>query len=91
MIRAERIETTESRAKAIRPIVECLVTHAKKQTLASRRLLLARLHNATVVHKLYEEIAPRYKDRNGGYLRIIKTMKAQKRSGASLAVIEFVR
>ena len=76
LIRAGKIETTESRAKAIRPIVERLVSIAKRQTLASRRLLVSRLHNKAVVQKLYEEIGPRYHARAGGYLRIMKLGKA---------------
>lgn len=90
LIRAERILTTETRAKAIRPQVERLVTMAKKQTLASRRILMARLQNKAVVDKLYGDIAPRYASRPGGYLRITKGGKARKRDGALTAVIEFV-
>ena len=90
LIRVGRIETTEARAKALRPLVERLVTHAKKQNLASRRLLMARLHNKRVVSKLYDEIGPRYLERMGGYLRISKSAKSRKRDGSSLAVVEFV-
>lgn len=91
LIRKEKIETTETRAKAVRPIVEKLVTLAKKQNLASRRLLISRLHNARVAKKILEEIAPRYLERKGGYLRITKSSKARKRDGAGLATIEFVK
>ena len=91
LIRRERIETTESRAKAIRPLVERMVTIAKKQTLTARRLLLARLHNPKTVQKLYEDIGPRYKGRLGGYLRIMKLGKARKRDGAKTASIEFMQ
>jgi large subunit ribosomal protein L17 len=90
LIRRGKIETTEARAKALRPFIERLVTIAKKQTLASRRLLIARLHNMKTVQKLYEEIALRYQDRKGGYLRITKLAKARKRDGSKLAVIEFI-
>ncbi|MEK7608280.1 MAG: 50S ribosomal protein L17 [Patescibacteria group bacterium] len=90
-IRKERIETTEARAKAIRPIIERSVTLAKKGTLASRRLLLSRLHDEKVVKKLVEEIAPRYAKRAGGYLRIIKSARTRKRDGGSIAIIEFVK
>ena len=90
LIRSGKIETTEARAKAIRPIVERFVTTAKKQTLASRRLLISRLHNENVVRKLYEDIAPRYSDRNGGYTRITKKATTRKRDGAPVATIEFV-
>lgn len=90
LIRREKIETTETRAKAIRPIVERLVSIAKKQTLASRRLLISRLHNLKVVKKLYDEIGPRYEKRSGGYLRIAKLAKSRKRDGSRLSRVEFV-
>ena len=90
LIRDERIETTETRAKAIRPLVERFVTIAKKQDLAARRLLLRRLHDKGIVEKLYGEIAPRYLERNGGYLRVVKSAKARKRDGSAIAMIEFV-
>ena len=90
LIRAGKIETTEARAKAIRPLVERMVTIAKKQTLASRRLLISRLHNKAIVQKLYEEIGPRYAGRVGGYLRITKLGKSRKRDGAPVARVEFV-
>ncbi len=90
LVRSGKIETTEVRAKAIRPMAERMVTIAKKQDLAGRRLLLARLQNKTAVSKLVDEIGPRYAERKGGYLRIIKSGKAKKRDGSRLAVIEFV-
>jgi len=90
LIKHGKIETTETRAKAIRPIVEKLVTLAKKQDLASRRLLLSRIQNKNIVKKLFEEIGPKYEKRSGGYLRITKSAKYRKRDGAKLAKIEFV-
>lgn len=90
LIRAGRIETTEVRAKAIRPMVENLVTHAKKRTLASRRLLMSRTQNDAVAKKLYEEFGPRYAARAGGYLRIKKLAKHRMRDGSRLARVEFV-
>lgn len=90
LVRSGKIETTETRAKAVRPLVEHLVTIAKKQNLAARRLLISRLHNTKVALKLYEEIGPRYQDRKGGYLRIVKSSKARKRDGSNLATIEFI-
>lgn len=90
LIRSGKIETTEIRAKAIRPYVERCVTLAKKQDLASKRLLLSRLHNRDVVKKLSDDIAKRYEGRKGGYLRIIKSAKSRKRDGAPVAVIEFI-
>ncbi len=90
LIRAGKIETTEARAKAIRPQVERLITFAKKQTLAARRELLSRVHNEKIVDKLYHDLGPRYAERAGGYLRITKLQKGRKRDGAAVARIEFV-
>ena len=90
LIRAGAIETTEVRAKAIRPMVERLVTFAKKQTLASRRVIVSRVHNEKIANKLYGEYGPRYAERAGGYLRITKLGKGRKRDGAAMARIEFV-
>ena len=89
LILKERMQTTEARAKEIRPMVEKMVTLAKKQNLASLRLLLSRLPDASA-SKLYYEIAPKYKDRKGGYLRILKTAMRRKRDATKMAVIEFV-
>jgi len=90
LIRNGSIETTEARAKAIRPTVERLVSHAKKQTVASRRLILSRVGNARVTKKLFEDYGPRYATRAGGYLRITKLAQARKRDGTRMARIEFV-
>jgi large subunit ribosomal protein L17 len=90
LIRAGSIETTETRAKAIRPQVERLVSFAKKQTLASRRLILSRVQNEKIANKLMSDLGPRYAERNGGYLRITKLAKTRKRDGSRLSRIEFV-
>lgn len=90
LVRNGKIETTEARAKAIRPIVERYVTMAKKQTLAARRVLIARMQNQRLVGKLMTDVAPRYAERQGGYLRVVKLMKHRKRDAAPLAVIEWV-
>lgn len=95
LIKHEQITTTLPKAKELRPIVEKLVTIAKKagndssRTLHLRRIAAARLRDDTQAKKLFETIGPRYADRNGGYIRI---MKAGFRYGdnAPLAVIEFV-
>ena len=69
----ERIKTTEAKAKAVAPEVEKLITLAKRGDLHARRQALAALgQDKFVVYKLFEEIAPRYEDRNGGYTRILK-------------------
>ncbi len=86
----EQIATTLPKAKAIRPIVERLVTLAKNdQSLHARRQLLAILKDKAVVEKVLSVLGPRYKTRPGGYLRIIKTGFRQG-DNAATAVIEFV-
>ncbi len=90
LIRSGKIETTDTRAKAIRPVVERLVTIAKAGDLAARRLLFRRVHNKTIVRKLCGELGTKYKERNGGYLRITKLAKSRKRDGSRLSAIEFV-
>jgi len=89
LILREKIKTTEARAKAIKPLVEKFVTRAKKNDLASRRLLMKFLSPKTV-KKLCEEIAPRYKDRKGGYTRVVK-LDPRKSDGAKMAIIELIK
>ena len=85
----EKIQTTEAKAKVIKPLVEKIVTRAKNDTLANRRLILAKLPIKSATKKVFEVIAPRYKERKGGYLRIIK-LSPRKGDGAKMAQIEFV-
>src|SRR5512132_2706651 len=89
LIKHEQIITTLPKAKELLPIVEKLVTLAKKGGLSARRQAVAEMRDAVQVKKLFDVIAPRYKDRDGGYTRI---MKAGFRYGdnAAKAVIEFV-
>jgi large subunit ribosomal protein L17 len=89
LIKHEQIVTTLPKAKELRPIVEKLVTLGKKGDLAARRQAISELRDIAMVKKLIDVIAPRYKDRQGGYTRI---MKAGFRHGdnAAVAVIEFV-
>jgi large subunit ribosomal protein L17 len=89
LIKHEQIVTTLPKAKALRPVVERLVTLAKKGDLASRRLVVSRMRDETQAKKLFDTLAPRYKARAGGYTRVLK---AGFRHGdnAPLAVIEFV-
>jgi large subunit ribosomal protein L17 len=89
LIEHEQIVTTLPKAKELRPIVEKLVTLAKKGDLNSRRLAIARTRNRDMSKKLFDVLGPRYKERQGGYIRI---MKAGFRFGdnAPMAVIEFV-
>ena len=89
LVEHEQIVTTLPKAKELRPIVEKLVTLAKKGDLNSRRLAVARMRNKDQAKKLFDVIGPRYADRQGGYVRILK---AGFRHGdnAPMAVIEFV-
>jgi large subunit ribosomal protein L17 len=89
LVLKEKIQTTDARAKEIRGPMEKLVTLARRQDLASLRLLQARLPKKAAM-KLYYEIAPRYKERPGGYLRISKMGALRKRDSAKQAIIEFV-
>ncbi len=85
-----KIKTTEPKAKELRPFMEKLVTRAKSGSMATRRLVIAKLSNRSKeVKKLFEVIAPKYAEVNGGYTRVIK-MGARKSDGAKMAVIEFV-
>jgi large subunit ribosomal protein L17 len=73
IVQHERVRTTEAKAKVVKPEVEKLITLAKRGDLHSRRQALSALgQNKFTVHKLFEEIAPRYSERNGGYTRILK-------------------
>lgn len=85
-----RIETTEAKAKELRPLVEKLVTKANVGTLASRRLVLSRLYNLNAeTSKLIDTIAPKYKGRAGGYTRITK-LPQRAGDASKMAVIEFI-
>ncbi len=90
LILEERIETTTERAKAVRGFVEKLVTLAKKGDLASRRRALQLLPDRQVIKKLFEDIAPRFEGRNGGYTRIIKLAERRKGDCAELSILEWV-
>lgn len=83
------IKTTQAKARALRTFVEPLVTKAKKGTLASRRELISSLYTDETVKKLMEELGPRYKERAGGYTRIIK-MGPRFNDAAEMVRIEFV-
>lgn len=90
LILNERIVTTETRAKEVRKCFDKMVTYGKKGTLVSRRLALAFLHNdEKCVNKVFNELTPRYKDRNGGYTRIIK-MTERKGDNALEVILELV-
>jgi large subunit ribosomal protein L17 len=85
----EKIVTTEAKAKAIRPYVERLVTKSKKNDLAVRRELIRKVTIENAVKKLLEDLGPRYKERKGGYTRIIK-LSPRQGDAARMAQISFV-
>jgi len=90
LIVRKKIKTTEAKAKELRPYIEKIVTQARTNTLNSRRIILSRLFNRDKeIKKLFDEIAPKYKDRKGGYTRIIKLLP-RKSDSAKMAIIEFV-
>lgn len=83
------IRTTRAKARALRTKVEPLITRAKRGTLADRRHAISFLYTDKAVKKLFDEIAPKYKDRKGGYTRIIK-LTSRVNDGAEMARIELV-
>jgi large subunit ribosomal protein L17 len=85
----EAIDTTETKAKVLRPYAEKLITKAKKGDLASRRDVLKDITDRDVVARLFHEIAPRFAERDGGYTRILK-LGPRKGDGAPMARIELV-
>ena len=90
LIMNERITTTETRAKEVRRCFDKLVTYGKNGSLVSRRKACAFLmNNKEATKKLFEEIAPRYEQRNGGYTRILK-MEPRKGDNASVALLQLV-
>ena len=85
----ERITTTVTKAKEVRTTVERLITYGKKNTIHAIRLVAKKLNDKTVIKKLFDDIAPGYKDREGGYTRIIRK-GFRKGDNAELAIIELV-
>ena len=90
LIKSGTVRTTEAKAKALRPVVERLVTRARKDTLANRRLVAARLPHPAAVKKLFAEIAPRYAGRPGGYTRIVKISGFRRGDATRLAEVQWV-
>jgi large subunit ribosomal protein L17 len=85
----EAINTTEAKAKALRPYAERLITYAKRGDLAARRQVLRDIPDRDVVARLFHEIGPRFEERNGGYTRILK-LGPRKGDAAPMARIELV-
>lgn len=85
----EKVATTVAKAKAVRPLAEKMITKARQGDLHSRRIVMKTITNKEVVHKLFEDVAPRYADRPGGYTRITK-LGPRRGDGAEEAIIELV-
>jgi large subunit ribosomal protein L17 len=90
LIAAEAIVTTEAKAKALRPIAEKLVTKARAGGVHNHRQVVAYIRDKDMAHRLFAEIAPRYADRPGGYLRILK-LGTRPGDNAPMARVEFVQ
>jgi large subunit ribosomal protein L17 len=90
LIEQEKIETTLAKAKELRSFIEPIITKAKTGTIHSRRIVLSRLMNNDIqTKKVFDTLAPKYKNTNGGYTRVIK-LPSRLGDGAQMAVIEFV-
>jgi large subunit ribosomal protein L17 len=89
LLREGRIQTTLAKAKELRPYVESLITTAKGGTLHDRRLVARDVHDRVVLKKLFEEVAPKFAARNGGYTRILK-VGVRRGDAAEMALIELV-
>ena len=90
LIENEKIETTEARAKEVRKFMDKMITYGKNGSLVSRRKALAFLmNNKNAVKKVFDDLAPRYKDRNGGYTRILK-VNERRGDDALMCIIELV-
>ena len=89
LLRLERIRTTEPKAKEIRALAEKIISHGKKGTLHHRRQALSFVYDPKVVKKVFDDLAPRYAERPGGYTRIIK-LGPRKGDAAPMAIIELV-
>ena len=84
-----RIETTEAKAKAVKPFAEQMITLGKRGDLHARRLAMAELRSNDVVHRLFSDVAPRFAERNGGYTRVVK-LGPRQGDAAQMALLELV-
>lgn len=89
LFRHERIETTRAKAKELRPFAEKLITLSKTDDLHSRRQVRKHVNDGEILHKLFDDIGPRFDGREGGYLRILK-LGARRGDGAEKALVELV-
>ena len=90
LIKHERIITTLPKASEVRRVAEKMITHAKTNTLHSRRLAARTVKEPAAVTKLMEVLGPRYAERQGGYTRVLKLAEVRRRDGAGMSVLEFV-
>jgi large subunit ribosomal protein L17 len=91
LFRHERIKTTFSRAKEVQPVAEKIITLGKRADLHARRQAQAVVKDKTILKKLFTDIAPRYKERKGGYTRVIRISPPRKGDSAPLAFLELVK
>ena len=89
LVKEERIRTTLPKAKELRPIAEKVITQGKRDTVHARRLVNRWIPQRDLVKKVFDEIAPRFSTRPGGYLRIVR-LGPRKGDGAEMAILEFV-
>lgn len=89
LLKHERIETTDAKAKSIRPVAEKMITLAKRGDLHARRQALAYIQDKAVTHKLFDELKERYLDRQGGYIRIVKK-GIRKGDGAPVSIVQLI-
>ena len=85
-----KIKSTHTKCMAIRPVVEKLITLAKIDSVANRRLAYSKLNNKDAVKKLFEEVAPKFKERNGGYTRVVKFAEGRVGDNAKMSMIALV-
>lgn len=89
LFRHEQIETTDAKAKQLRPVAEKMITLAKRGDLHARRQVLSIMQDKTITHRLFEEIRDRYLDRQGGYVRVVKK-GIRKGDGAPVSIIQLL-
>jgi len=89
LLRHGQIKTTKARAKALRGEVDHIITLAKDGSLAARRQALGYIYDKNIVHAVFAEAQDRYKDRNGGYTRLVRTLR-RRGDNAEMAIIELV-
>jgi len=85
----KHVRTTTAKAKVARSVADRMITHAKKNTLAAKRLVYSKLRRRDIVKMLFEEIAPKYASRNGGYTRVLK-LGRREGDGAELSILELI-